>query len=245
MSFYRLYFKRIIDFVIALVGLIVLSPLFLILWIWLSIANKGAGAFFVQERPGKDEKIFKVIKFKTMNDRRDEKGDLLPDSERLTTIGRWIRSLSLDEIPQLINVLKGDMSLVGPRPLLPRYLPYYTSRERLRHTVRPGITGWAQVNGRNTINWDRRLALDVYYVENLSFKLDLKIFFKTLKNQRRRVNLFSIGGIADGYGFCGGEPLMAGYETSCRHCVSQVAFFSFSSRSQAIASSSSTCGKFL
>jgi len=117
-----------------------------------------------------------------MSDRRDENGNLLPDSERLTKIGRVVRSLSLDELPQLINVLKGDMSLVGPRPLLPRYLPYYTSRERLRHTVRPGITGWAQVNGRNTINWDRRLALDVYYVENLSFKLDLKIFFKTLKN---------------------------------------------------------------
>ncbi len=179
---YRRFFKRLFDFMFALVGLIIVSPLFLILWIGLSIANKGAGAFFLQDRPGKDEKIFKVIKFKTMSDRRDENGNLLPDSERLTKIGRVVRSLSLDELPQLINVLKGDMSLVGPRPLLPRYLPYYTSRERLRHTVRPGITGWAQVNGRNTINWDRRLALDVYYVENLSFKLDLKIFFKTLKN---------------------------------------------------------------
>ena len=170
------------DFVLALVGLIILSPLFLILWIWLSIANKGAGAFFLQERPGKDERLFKVIKFKTMTDKRDSDGNLLPDAERLTKAGKFVRSTSLDEIPQLLNVIKGDMSLIGPRPLLIRYLPYYTDSERLRHTVRPGITGWAQVNGRNTINWDRRLALDVYYVENLSFKLDLKIFFKTLKN---------------------------------------------------------------
>jgi len=176
---YRHFFKRMCDLVIALLGLIVLSPLFLILWIWLSIANKGTGAFFVQERPGKDEKIFKVIKFKTMNDKRDENGILLPDSERLTTIGRFVRSLSLDEIPQLLNVIKGDMSLIGPRPLLPRYLPYYTSRERLRHKVRPGITGLAQVNGRNILNWDERLELDVQYVENLSFISDLKIFFKT------------------------------------------------------------------
>ena len=176
---YRHYIKRLFDFVIALVGLIILSPVFLILWIGLSIANKGTGAFFVQERPGKDEKIFKVIKFKTMNDKRDENGILLPDSERLTTIGRFVRSLSLDEIPQLLNVIKGDMSLIGPRPLLPRYLPYYTSRERLRHKVRPGITGLAQVNGRNILNWDERLELDVQYVENLSFISDLKIFFKT------------------------------------------------------------------
>ncbi|MEN6352329.1 MAG: sugar transferase [Bacteroidales bacterium] len=179
---YRHFFKRLFDFVIALVGLIILSPLFLILWIWLSMANKGEGAFFFQERPGKDEKIFKVIKFKTMTDERDAKGNLLPDAVRLTKIGKFVRSTSLDEIPQLLNVIKGDMSLIGPRPLLPRYLPYYKENERLRHTVRPGITGWAQINGRNTVNWDRRLALDVYYVENLSFKLDLKIFFKTLKN---------------------------------------------------------------
>ncbi|HHX67425.1 MAG TPA: sugar transferase [Gallicola sp.] len=179
---YRYFFKRLFDFVIALIGLIILSPLFLILWIGLSIANKGAGAFFVQERPGKHEKIFKVIKFKTMTDERDSNGNLLPDADRLTKVGKFVRSTSLDEIPQLLNVIKGDMSLIGPRPLLIRYLPYYTDSERLRYTVRPGITGWAQVNGRNTINWDRRLALDIYYVENLSFKLDLKIFFKTLKN---------------------------------------------------------------
>jgi len=191
MSFYRLYFKRIIDFVIALVGLIVLSPLFLILWIGLSIANKGAGAFFVQERPGKDEKIFKVIKFKTMNDRRDEKGDLLPDSERLTTIGRWIRSLSLDEIPQLINVLKGDMALIGPRPLLVQYLPLYDEVQRRRHEVRPGMTGWAQVNGRNAISWQEKFAYDVWYVDNLSLSLDIKILLKTIEKVFKREGINS------------------------------------------------------
>jgi len=191
MSFYRLYFKRIIDFVIALVGLIVLSPLFLILWIWLSIANKGAGAFFVQERPGKDEKIFKVIKFKTMNDRRDEKGDLLPDSERLTTIGRWIRSLSLDEIPQLINVLKGDMALIGPRPLLVQYLPLYDEVQRRRHEVRPGMTGWAQVKGRNAISWQEKFAYDVWYVDNLSLSLDIKILLKTIEKVFKREGISS------------------------------------------------------
>ncbi|MBP8945855.1 MAG: sugar transferase [Paludibacteraceae bacterium] len=181
MSFYRLYFKRIIDFVIALVGLLILSPLFLILWIGLSIANKGAGAFFLQERPGKDEKIFKVIKFKTMNDRRDEQGNLLPDSERLTTIGRWIRSLSLDEIPQLINVLKGDMSLVGPRPLLVEYLPLYNETQRRRHEVRPGMTGWAQVNGRNAISWQQKFDYDVWYVDHVSLSLDFKILLRTVE----------------------------------------------------------------
>lgn len=171
---YRHFFKRLFDFVIALVGLIILSPLFLILWIGLSIANKGAGAFFVQERPGKDEKIFKVIKFKTMNDRRDENGNLLPDSERLTKIGRVIRSLSLDELPQLINVLKGDMSLIGPRPLLVQYLPLYDEVQRRRHEVRPGITGWAQVNGRNAISWQEKFEHDVWYVDHLSLSLDIK-----------------------------------------------------------------------
>lgn len=179
---YKNIFKSIIDFTLSFLGFIIISPIFLLLWIWLSIANKGAGALFFQERPGKDEKIFKVIKFKTMNDRKDASGKLLPDAQRLTKVGKFVRSTSLDEIPQLLNVIKGDMSLIGPRPLLVRYLPYYTDRERKRHTVRPGITGWAQVNGRNTINWDERLELDVKYVENLSFKLDFVILIKTIQN---------------------------------------------------------------
>jgi len=187
---YRHFFKRLFDFVIALLGLIVLSPLFLILWIWLSIANKGAGAFFVQERPGKDEKIFKVIKFKTMNDKRDENGNLLPDRERLTTIGRWIRSLSLDEIPQLINVLKGDMSLIGPRPLLVEYLPLYNETQRRRHEVRPGMTGWAQVNGRNAISWQQKFDYDVWYVDHVSLSLDFKILLRTVEKvfEREGIN---------------------------------------------------------
>ncbi len=188
---YRHFFKRLFDFVIALVGLIVLSPLFLILWIGLSITNKGAGAFFLQERPGKDEKIFKVIKFKTMNDRRDENGNLLPDSERLTTIGRWIRSLSLDELPQLINVLKGDMALVGPRPLLVQYLPLYDDVQRRRHKVRPGITGWAQVNGRNAISWQEKFEHDVWYVDHLSLSLDIKILLKTIEKVFKREGISS------------------------------------------------------
>jgi len=191
MSFYRPYFKRIIDFVFASVGLIILSPLFLILWIWLSMANKGAGAFFFQERPGKDEKIFKVIKFKTMNNRRDENGILLPDSERLTMIGRWIRSLSLDEIPQLINVLKGDMSLVGPRPLLVQYLSLYNETQRRRHEVRPGMTGWAQVNGRNAISWQEKFEYDVWYVDHVSLSLDIKILLKTVEKVFKREGINS------------------------------------------------------
>ena len=177
--------------VIASIGLILLSPLFLILWIWLSIANKGAGAFFVQERPGKDEKIFKVIKFKTMNDERDAKGNLLPDSERLTRIGRFVRSLSLDELPQLINVLKGDMSLIGPRPLLIQYLPLYDEMQRRRHEVRPGITGWAQVNGRNAISWQEKFAYDVWYVDHLSLSLDIKILLKTVEKVFKREGISS------------------------------------------------------
>jgi len=188
---YRCFFKRMFDLVIALVGLIILSPLFLILWIGLSIANKGEGAFFLQERPGKNEKIFKVIKFKTMSDKRDEHGNLLPDSERLTTIGRWIRSLSLDEMPQLINVLKGDMALVGPRPLLVQYLSLYDETQRRRHEVRPGMTGWAQVNGRNAISWQEKFAYDVWYVDNLSLSLDIKILLKTVKKVFKREGINS------------------------------------------------------
>ena len=179
---YKHFFKRVIDFLGALVLLIVLSPLFIFVTIWLHFANKGAGAFFFQERPGKDERIFKVIKFKSMTDERDADGNLLDDELRLTKAGLFVRTTSMDELPQLINILKGDMSFIGPRPLLPRYLPYYTERERLRHTVRPGMTGLAQVNGRNKMDWDSRLELDAQYVENLSFVNDVKIVFKTIVN---------------------------------------------------------------
>ena len=171
-----------IDFVVALVALVCLSPLLLVVTVWLHFANKGAGAFFLQERPGKDEKIFKVIKFKTMTDEKDEKGKLLPDEVRLTKIGRFVRLTSIDELPQLINVLKGDMALIGPRPLLVRYLPWYTEEERQRHDVRPGISGWAQSHGRNTVTWDEKLAMDVWYVNNVSLKVDLSVIIKTIKS---------------------------------------------------------------
>lgn len=179
---YKKYFKRALDFIISACALIIIWPILLFITIFLHFANRGAGAFFTQERPGKDEKIFKLIKFKSMTDECDEHGNLLPDSKRLTKIGRFIRATSIDELPQLINVLKGEMSLIGPRPLLPRYLPYYTERERLRHSVRPGITGWAQVHGRNNTTWETMLENDVWYVEHLSFSLDVKIFFLTIKN---------------------------------------------------------------
>ena len=191
---YKNFFKRLIDFTLSLIGFIIISPIFIVVWIWLTIANKGAGALFFQERPGKDEKIFKVIKFKTMTDERDASGNLLPDAERLTSVGKFVRSTSLDEIPQLLNVIKGDMSLIGPRPLLVRYIPYYNEREKIRHTVRPGITGWAQVNGRNTVNWDERLEMDVVYVENISFKLDCKILLKTISNVIQRKDIVIIPG---------------------------------------------------
>lgn len=178
---YKCFFKRLIDFSIALVFLLISCPMFLIIIVWLYFANKGA-VFFLQERPGKDEKLFKVIKFKSMTDERDKDGNLLPDSSRLTRVGAFIRKTSIDELPQFINVLKGDMSIIGPRPLLPEYLPYYTSREQLRHSVRPGITGWAQVNGRNNLTWDQKLSLDVDYVENISFLIDLKVVYITIKN---------------------------------------------------------------
>ena len=177
---YKLFFKRFFDFWIALIGLIIISPILLIVTVWLHFANKGAGAFFFQERPGKDEKIFKVIKFKSMTDERDAEGNLLSDAQRLTKVGRFVRSTSIDELPQLVNVLKGDMSLIGPRPLLPRYLPWYTEREKMRHSVRPGITGFAQVNGRSNTSWDKKLANDVYYVEHMSFILDCNIIVKTI-----------------------------------------------------------------
>ena len=179
---YKNFFKRFLDFWISLIVVILISPILLVVTIWLHFANKGAGAFFFQERPGKDGKIFRVIKFKSMTDEKDKDGNLLPDKDRITTVGKIVRKTSLDELPQLINVLKGDMALIGPRPLLVEYLPYYTERELLRHTVRPGITGWAQVNGRNNIEWDKKLALDVYYVEHLTFLMDCRIIVQTIKN---------------------------------------------------------------
>ena len=191
---YKHFFKRFFDFWIALIALIDLSPILLVVTIWLHFANKGAGAFFCQERPGKNAKIFKVIKFKSMTDERDTEGKLLPDAQRLTKVGKFVRSTSIDELPQLINVLKGDMSLIGPRPLLPEYLSYYTDREQLRHTVRPGITGWAQVNGRNNISWDERLELDVYYVEHLSLDMDIKVLFTTIKNVLTRKDIVIVPG---------------------------------------------------
>jgi len=188
---YKHLFKRIIDFTLSLVGFIIISPVFLFIWIWLSIANKGAGAFFFQERPGKDEKIFRVIKFKTMNDRKDASGKLLPDAQRLTKVGNFVRSTSLDEIPQLLNVIKGDMSLIGPRPLLVQYLPLYNETQRRRHEVRPGITGWAQVNGRNAISWEQKFAYDVWYVDNVSLSLDVKILLKTIQKVFKREGISS------------------------------------------------------
>ena len=170
-----------IDFIIVFCVLAVIWPILLFVMLWLHFANKGTGIFFTQERPGKNGKIFKVIKFKTMTDKRDANGKLLTDAERLTKVGRFVRSTSVDELPQLFNVLKGDMALVGPRPLLPQYLSLYSKEQARRHEVRPGITGWAQVNGRNAISWNKKFALDVWYVDHCSFLLDLKIIFLTIK----------------------------------------------------------------
>ena len=178
---YKNCIKRILDFCIAFVALLILSPILLVITLFLHFANKGAGAFFTQERPGKDVKIFKVVKYKTMTDERDADGKLLPDAQRLTKIGKIVRSLSIDELPQLFNVLKGDMSFVGPRPLLVKYLPLYSKEQMRRHDVRPGITGWAQVNGRNTITHTKKFEYDVWYVDNISFWLDVKILFLTIK----------------------------------------------------------------
>jgi len=188
---YKNFFKRLIDFTLSFIGFLIISPVFIIVWIWLTIANKGAGALFFQERPGKGEKIFKVIKFKTMTDERDASGNMLPDAERLTGVGRFIRSTSLDEIPQLLNVIKGDMSLIGPRPLLVQYLPLYNDMQRRRHEVRPGITGWAQVNGRNAIGWQQKFELDVWYVDNVSLLLDIKILLKTNQKVFKREGISS------------------------------------------------------
>lgn len=178
---YRLYIKRFLDFWMSLILLIIVSPILLVVTIWLHFANKGAGAFFFQKRPGKNSKIFKVIKFKTMTDERDADGNLLPDEVRLTKVGRFVRSTSIDELPQLINVLKGDMSLIGPRPLLVQYLPLYSKEQMRRHEVRPGISGWAQCHGRNQISWTEKFKLDVWYVDHLSFITDLQVIMITIK----------------------------------------------------------------
>ena len=188
---YKQFFKRFFDFFLAFLGFIIISPVFLLLWVWLTIVNRGAGAFFFQERPGKNEKIFRVIKFKTMNDQRDASGKLLPDAQRLTKVGKFVRSTSLDEIPQLLNVIKGDMSLIGPRPLLVQYLPLYSDFQKRRHKVRPGITGWAQINGRNAISWKQKFEYDVWYVDNISLSLDFKILLKTIQKVFKREGISS------------------------------------------------------
>lgn len=188
---YRHGLKRMIDFIFVFMALLIVGPILLFITLWLHFANKGEGAFFTQKRPGKNGIFFRVIKFKTMTDKCDEDGNLLPDEQRLTKVGKFIRSTSIDELPQLINVFKGDMALVGPRPLLTQYLPLYNKEQMRRHEVRPGITGWAQVNGRNAISWTKKFELDVWYVNNLSFCLDLKIFFLTIKKVFYRVDINS------------------------------------------------------
>lgn len=179
---YKYFFKRFLDFWISLIVLIIISPILIVVTIWLHFANKGAGAFFFQERPGKDEQIFKCIKFKSMTDERDAEGNLLPEEQRLTKVGAFIRKFSIDELPQLFNVLKGDMAFIGPRPLLVKYLPLYSEEQHRRHNVRPGISGWAQVHGRNNITWTEKFKLDVWYVDHCSLWIDIKVIFLTIKN---------------------------------------------------------------
>ncbi len=190
---YKNFFKRVLDFGISLVALVVLSPLLLTVTIWLHFANRGAGAFFTQERPGKNGKIFKVLKFKTMTDERDASGALLPDAQRLTRVGRFVRSTSVDELPQLVNVLKGDMALIGPRPLLVQYLPLYSPHQARRHEVRPGITGWAQCHGRNAISWHEKFDLDVWYVDHVSLWTDLKVILITVEKVIKRADINEAG----------------------------------------------------
>ena len=191
---YKHFFKRFFDFWISLIALICIGPVLIVITIWLHYANKGTGAFFTQDRPGKDGKIFKVIKFKTMTDEHDENGKLLPDAQRLTKVGRLVRSLSLDELPQLINVLKGDMALIGPRPLLPQYLPLYTTEQARRHEVRPGISGWAQVNGRNHCKLSKKFEYDVWYVDHCTLVTDIKIMWMTIINVLKRSDVGEGGG---------------------------------------------------
>ena len=193
MNLYKNCLKRIFDFWISLLALICISPILLVVTIWLHFANKGAGVFFYQDRPGKDGKIFKVIKFKTMTDERDADGNLLPDEVRLTKVGRFVRSTSIDELPQLINVLKGDMALIGPRPLLPQYLPLYSPEQARRHEVRPGISGWAQCHGRNAISWTEKFKLDVWYVDHVSFVTDFKVIWITIMKVLKRADINEAG----------------------------------------------------
>ena len=190
---YKYFFKRFLDFCISLITLICISPILLVVTIWLHFANKGAGAFFLQERPGKDGKIFKVIKYKTMTDEQDTNGELLPDEQRLTKVGQFVRSTSIDELPQLINVLKGDMSLIGPRPLLVKYLPLYSQEQARRHEVRPGISGWAQCHGRNAISWSEKFKLDVWYVDHVSLWTDLKVIGITIMKVLERADINEAG----------------------------------------------------
>ena len=191
---YKNFFKRMIDFILVFCALAMIWPILLLITVWLHFANKGAGAFFLQERPGKNGKIFKVIKFKTMTDERGADGNLLPDADRLTKVGKFVRSTSIDELPQLINVLKGDMALIGPRPLLVQYLPLYSKEQARRHEVRPGITGWAQINGRNNISWAKKFELDVLYVDHCSLSIDIMIVFKTIKKVLYREDINQVGG---------------------------------------------------
>ena len=191
---YKYFWKRVIDFTISLLALVILWPILLLIAIWLYFANKGTGTFFLQERPGKNGRIFKVIKFKTMTDERGADGNLLPDADRLTKVGKFVRSASIDELPQLINVLKGDMALIGPRPLLVQYLPLYSKEQARRHEVRPGITGWAQINGRNNISWAKKFELDVWYVDHCSLSIDIMIVFKTIKKVLYREDINQVGG---------------------------------------------------
>ena len=191
---YKHFWKRVIDFTLSLLALVILWPILLLIAIWLYFANKGTGTFFLQERPGKNGRIFKVIKFKTMTDERGADGNLLPDADRLTKVGKFVRSASIDELPQLINVLKGDMALIGPRPLLVQYLPLYSKEQARRHKVRPGITGWAQINGRNNISWAKKFELDVWYVDHCSLSIDIMIVFKTIKKVLYREDINQVGG---------------------------------------------------
>ena len=190
---YKFFFKRLLSIVLAIIGLAVIGWFICIVAIVLHFTNKGAGAFFLQERPGKDTKLFKVIKFKTMTDERDENGNILPDEQRLTKVGKIVRSLSIDELPQLINILKGDMSFIGPRPLMPDYLKLYTPEQMRRHEVRPGITGWAQVNGRNAISFTERFKYDIYYIDHLSILLDIKIIYMTIVKVFKREGISAEG----------------------------------------------------